>query len=142
MLVEAPVQQVWESILPGILSVREDLPWQDWRPEDIYAACMSGEAHVLIRDDADPKDSFLIAKMVTDSASGRRSLFLWIAWSEDVDSAGKVIGGLDDIAYRSGCSSIQFSTGSQKLVEYAKGFGFDKVMYEVRKDIQLDPRPL
>lgn len=142
MLVEAPVQQVWELILPGILSVKEELPWQSWRPEDIYAACMSGEAHVLVREDSNPKDSFLIAKMLADSATGQTSLFLWIAWSKDVESAGQVIGDLDDIAYRSGCSSINFMTGSPKLVEYATGFGFDKVMYEVRKDVPSSPRPL
>jgi len=142
MLVEAPVQQVWELILPGILSVREDLPWQDWRPEDIYAACMAGEAHVLIREDANPRDSFGVVKLRTDPVTGKRSLFLWIAWSKDVESAGKVIGDLDDIARRSGCSSIDFSTGSQRLVQYSEVFGFDKIMYEVRKDVQLDPSPL
>jgi hypothetical protein len=59
-----------------------------------------------------------------------------------MESAGKVMGDLEDIARRTGCTSIDFGTGNPGIVRYAERFGFDKVMYNVRKDVSLEADPL
>ena len=42
MLKAVDIRPVWQDIVPGILSIWESLPWKDWIPEDIYAACLTG----------------------------------------------------------------------------------------------------
>ena len=142
MLEELDVRTAWEVVAPGIESIRSEMPWPMWRSEDIYAACLSGEAHILVQPEVGPQTAFLVVKIVDNGGMLGKSLFLWIAWSKDAESAGKVMGDLEDIARRMGCSSIDFSTGSPRLVQYAEVFGFNKIMYNVRKDVSLEADPL
>ncbi len=135
MLSIRPVKEVWEEILPGIMEVWKGLPWKDWIPEDIYASCLSGHSVVLTHSDMDPQTAFGVVRMDTCGQTGRKNLFLWIAWCANEEGAEKVYRNLDEIASQNGCSSIDFITGSPELVKYGERFGYDKVMYEVRKEI-------
>ena len=38
------VQDSWDAISPQIDSIMEDLPWRDFRKEDLYASCAGGQA--------------------------------------------------------------------------------------------------
>ena len=135
MLKAVDIRPVWQDIVPGILSIWESLPWKDWIPEDIYAACLTGGAAVLVKEDVHPKDAFMVVRMdTTDSA---KNLFIWIAWCPDEEGAASIYTDLDEIAASNGCTAIEFVTGEQKLAEFAGKFGYDKVMYEVRK--KIDP---
>jgi len=135
MLQAVDIRTVWERVYPGIQKIHSELPWNDWRVEDIYAACLSGQAAILIQPDTEPQDAFLIAKQNLCEQTRKKSLFIWIAWSKNDEQAKDVYKDLDMIAMESGCESINFMTGSQKLVKYAQSFGYKKVMYEVRKEI-------
>ena len=135
MLQAVDIRMVWEKILPGILKIHSELPWNDWRPEDIYAGCLSGEAVLFLRPDATPESAFLVVKQNICERTGNKSLFIWIAWSQNEEEAKEVYKNLDSIAMEAGCKSISFMTGSEKLVKYAQNFGYKKVMHEVRKEL-------
>ena len=129
------IRLIWDEIKTGISEVQDSMPWIDWRPEDIYAACINGEAAVFIQDDADPGDSFFISKINTCSRTGERTFFIWIAWSPTKPGAPLVNDWMTKVAIENGCSGIEFITGNEKLVRYANKFGYTKVMYEVRKEL-------
>ena len=136
MLQAVDVRTVWDRIYPAIQKIHSELPWSDWRLEDIYAACMNGQAVVLIQSDMEPQDAFGVVRIDTCEQTGKKSLFLWLAWCENEEGAEKVYKDLDMIATENACEHITFITGSQKLVNYAQNFGYKKVMYEVRKEIE------
>lgn len=140
MLQAIDVRTVWDKICPPIQKIHSELPWSDWRLEDIYAACLSGQAVVLVQPDMEPQDAFGVVRMDTCEQTGRKSLFIWIAWCKNEEGAKQVYEDLDEIARNSECESIDFITGSQKLVNYAQNFGYKKVMYEVRKEMTGKPQ--
>ena len=135
MLQVVDVRTVWDKICPAIEKIHSELPWSDWRLEDIYAACLTGQAAVLVQPDVEPQDAFGVVRMDTDEQTGKKNLFLWIAWCENEEGAKQVYEDLDEIAIKNNCESIDFITGSQKLVNYAQNFGYKKVMYEVKKEL-------
>ena len=83
----------------------------------------------------EPSGSFCVIRIDTCEQTGDKSLFIWIAWSPDEPGASSVFNDLDTMARSNGCKSVDFITGSQKLVQYAEKFGYKKVMYEVRKEL-------
>jgi hypothetical protein len=141
MLQAVDIRTVWDAISPSIEKIRSELPWSDWRLEDIYAACLSGRAVVLIQPDAAPQSAFGVVRLDTCEQTGRKCLFLWIAWCENEEGAQQVYEDLDEIALRSQCDSIDFITGSEKLVKYAQNFGYcaPRDLLLQRRDRRLSP---
>lgn len=135
------VQDVWEHIKPAIDDIIKDLPWKDFRAEDIYASCSAGDAVVFVDSTVPVGESFTIARMDENQSTREKTLCLWISYSTSPETAQRVMDAVDTIAANSGCAYIEFVTGSEKLVEYGKANGFDKVMYEVRKAVPKQEAP-
>jgi len=129
------VQDVWEQIKPAIDNILKDLPWKDFRAEDIYASCSTGDSVVFVDPVVPVGESFFVARIDENQSTREKTLCLWISHSTTPETAQRVMDAIDDIAANSGCAYIEFVTGSEKLVEYGKLHGFDKVMYEVRKSV-------
>lgn len=134
MIYAADVRAIWDQIKPGVEQIHSSMPWVEWRPEDIYASCISGESALFVQDEKNPGASFFVAKVIT-SQSGERRFFIWVAWSPEEPGAEIANGAITDIAVKSNCTSIGFVTNNHTLVDHAKKYGFDKVMYDVRKNI-------
>lgn len=136
MIVKHDVREVWEKILPGIESIHSSLPWKEWRIEDVYAECLSGESGIFTKEgEEDPGKSFFVARVNTNPSTGQRVLFLWIAWSPEELGAEAIRDDLEKLALGEGCTAIEFITNEVKLVEYAKKFGFDGLMYQVQRSL-------
>jgi hypothetical protein len=129
------VQDVWEYIKPAIESIVSELPWRDFRAEDVYASCTAGESVVFVDAGVPLGESFFVARVDEEAMTKEKVMSLWIAYSSSPNAAGRVMEAIEQIAANSGCSYIEFITGSEKLVEYGKANGFDKIMYEVRKSV-------
>jgi len=140
MLTNVSIQDVWDDIRPAIEDIRSKMPWTDWRPEDIYSSCSKGESAIFCEEGVPPGESFFIAKI---SQSGKdKILFIWIAWSPKEEGATLAQEAIETLAINNGCNAVEFVTHSERLVQYASQFGYSKVMYEVRKDIDLPVMPL
>jgi len=133
------VQDVWEHIKPAIDKIIDDLPWKDFRAEDIYASCSAGASVVFVDPVVPIGESFIVARMDENQSTGEKTLCLWISYSSTAETAGRVNAAINTIAANSGCSYIEFVTGSEQIVEYGKSHGFDKIMYEVRKTVVPNP---
>ena len=136
MIEKQDIRMVWEKILPGIEKIHSELPWRDWRIEDIYAECLSGQAGVFTKaGEEDPGNSFFIARVNVNPSTGQRVLFLWIAWSPEELGAEAIGEDLEKLALGEGCTAIEFITNEKKLVTYAEQFGFDRLMYQVHRSL-------
>jgi len=134
MLKAVDIRPIWQEVYRGILSVWREMPWRDWIPEDIYAACITGSAALLVGEGMEPSDGFIVCRM--DETETGKNLFIWIAWCPTENGAATIYEELDNIAANNGCTSIEFVTGEPKLVKHASQFGYNSVMYEVRKQIK------
>ena len=130
------VQDSWDAISPQIDSIMEDLPWRDFRKEDLYASCAGGQAAIFVDTDFPLGESFSIVRIDENNSTGEKILFLWIAYSAAPQTAGRVYDIVRDVAVSSGCSAVEFITGSKEVMEHGAGHGFDKVLYRCRRDIE------
>ena len=83
MLEAVDIRLVWNAIRPGIESIHAGMPWVDWIPEDLYAACILGDAAVLVKPDTDPGDAFMIVRMDTNNRSGEKTLLQKVLSTQD-----------------------------------------------------------
>jgi hypothetical protein len=107
------VQDSWDFISSHIDKIMSDLPWKDFRKEDLYASCAGGTAAIFIDTDFPLGESFFIA-----------------------ETAGRVHEIIADMAANSGCNAVEFITGSPEVMEHGKEHGFDKVMYRCRREVE------
>jgi len=129
------IQDCWDSISPHIDKILKDLPWRDFRKEDLYLACANGNAAVFVDSDFSPGESFCIARIDENESTGEKVLFLWVARSSAPDTAKRVQETVENIARNSGCSAVEFITGSTEIVDHGKIHGFDKVLHRCRKEV-------
>lgn len=103
------IRQCWDEVRPGLEEIKARWPEANtWRPEDVYAAVVNGDA-VLYRTE----DGFAVCTIEVDQYTGTKDLFIWIAHAP----VGKRGGMLQkqwphfiETAERLGCKGIQ--TGS------------------------------
>ena len=139
MIEAKDVRSVWDDIKGGVESIHKEIDsvWIDWRPEDVYAACLAREAVVFVPSGSeDPSSEFVVARVVTCPRTSIKTMFLWLAWCPGGGAlAASTHAGLEEAAVSSGCSSIEFITSIEKIAEHGERFGYNKVMYQVRKDL-------
>ena len=133
------VQDCWDSVAPKIDSIIQDLPWRDFRKEDIYSSCANGQAAIFLDTDFPFGESFFVARVDENNLTGEKILFLWIAYSSAEDTAGRVHDVIADMASNAGCSAVEFITGSESVVEHGKQFGFDRVVHRCRREVVPKP---
>jgi len=103
------IRQCWEEILPGLLEIKHEWPASNtWRPEDVYAEVVNGDA-VLYRTE----DGFAICTLQPDRWTNTSDLFIWIAYTYPGKAGGmlsKYWLSFIEAAKHLGCRGIQ--TGS------------------------------
>ena len=130
------VQDSWDAISPQIDSIMEDLPWRDFRKEDLYASCAGGQAAIFVDTDFPLGESFFIARIDENNSTGEKILFLWCAYSTAPETAGRVHEVVANMAANSGCNAVEFITGSKEVMGHGAGHGFDKVLYRCRREVK------
>lgn len=127
------LQDCWDDILPKIEEIMHDLPWKDFRKEDIYTSCANGNAAIFVDSDAPLGESFFIARIDEYESTKERVLFLWIAYSSEGEAALSFSETIFEIARNAGCNSVEFATGSEAVMKHGENFGFNGVIYRCRK---------
>lgn len=72
------IRAEWDWVRPGIQNILGDDGFLTFRAEDVYAACVSGDAHLWTTD-----DGFVITTGETDPFSGERALLVWLAAAKE-----------------------------------------------------------
>lgn len=117
------IRQYWDEVRPGLERIKAQMPKAcSWRPEDIYAACVNGDA-VLYRTE----DGFAVCTLETDQYSGTSDLLIWIACSYHPEGRGmlkKYWPSFIEVAAHLGCRGIQTQTLHPALDSWG---GMDKL---------------
>jgi hypothetical protein len=108
----ADVRVNWHWIRPIIEDILMDCPQFTYIPEDVYAACKSGNAQCWVH-----RGGFVISKIDLDMYSGERSFFIWIAGATEMghDFATRFNEFFKDVARQNGCTKIETGTGMQEV---------------------------
>lgn len=69
------IREVWPDVKRGLEVIQRRCPEVRWRPEDIYAACVNGDA-VLAYEDG----NFAVLKDYVDPYSLSRVLWVWVGF--------------------------------------------------------------
>jgi len=103
------IRIVWDRVLPGLTEIKARWPKSNtWRPEDVYAEVVNGNAVLYLTE-----DGFAVCTIDIDRWTGISDLFIWIAYSPPDKNGGmlkKYWPSFIETAERLGCKGIQ--TGS------------------------------
>ncbi len=91
-LVLKEVREVWDAIRPGLEQVRQKTG-APWRAEDVYAACVVGQASVYVGE-----TGFVVVQAKTDPFSGAPELFVWVAYAEGQGNLERFQAAVDELA--------------------------------------------
>jgi len=114
MLEQVDARQVWERVEPMLDDLLAKTS-QDWKPRDIYAACVNGSATAFMPDDDDC--GILVVNTGNNPFTGEHFLFVWIAYHPASNAQELYSEQIETIARESGCSYIEFES---------KRHGFDR----------------
>ena len=100
------IRQYWDEVRPGLEAIKAEMPKAcTWRPEDVYAEVVNGDA-VLYRTE----DGFAVCTLQPDKYAGTSDLLIWIAYSYQPEGSGmlqKYWPSFIEVAARLGCRGIQ-----------------------------------
>lgn len=99
-LVAADVRVVWDDIRPGLEHTRLKAGAL-WRPEDVYAACVSGAAALYVGE-----PGFVVVQRRVNALTGVPELLVWIAYSRAPGSIESFQPAVDALAREHGFSRL------------------------------------
>lgn len=111
-LVLMDIRDIWEEILPGLEAVKKKINAQ-WRPVDVYAACVAGRAFIYTGE-----PGFIVVQQQSNLITGKPEMFLWVAYARGQDSIATFQGQVDEIA---------IEHGFDRIVMWSNRAGFEKV---------------
>ena len=124
----APIRNEWDWVKRGIKEILAEQPQLTFRAEDIYAACLNGEAQLWVAP-----EGFVITTAEHDDFTGDKTFLIWLAWAKDrgQNCAIKYIPFFSQVARSNGFKNIETRTPIVALEDYflAEGWKKDTVVY-------------
>ena len=124
----AQVREEWVWVKRGIEEILAEQPQLTFRPEDVYAACLNGEAHLWVAP-----EGFVITTAEVDEFTGAKTFLLWLAWAKNrgQSCAIKYLPFFAELARENGFKNIETRTPIAALEDYflAEGWKKDTVIY-------------
>ena len=123
-----PVRDHWGWVKRGVEEILAEQPQLTFRPEDVYAACLSEQAHLWVAP-----EGFVITTGERDQFTGSRTFLVWLAWAKErgQNCVIKYYPFFAQIAKANGFSNIEVRTPISALEDYlvAEGWTKDTVIY-------------
>lgn len=124
----ADIRDEWDWIRPALEELREQIPSLTYRPEDVYAECLYGNALLHVAP-----EGFSISRVCTDEFTKERTLHFWICWAKKL-GGGNVINYLpffENVAKQLECTSLEVWTPVKELEAYliSSGWSLDTKVY-------------
>ena len=128
------IRREWRWVKEGIQEVLDKYPWLTYYPEDVYAACVNGQANLYITDHA-----FAICTVEIHPITGERSYLVWVCWA---DGKGKNLNIIKNYfsficeeAEKYGCHRVSAKTPSKGLERIYERMGWRCDMRDFSIDI-------
>lgn len=124
----ASIRLEWDWVKRGIEEILAEQTQLTFRPEDVYAACLNGEAHLWVAP-----EGFVITTAEVDEFTGAKTFLVWLAWAKKRGASCviKYYSFFAQVAKDSGFSTIEVRTPVTALEDYllAEGWKKDTVVY-------------
>lgn len=123
------IRTVWRKVRRGIRSILLEHSQLTFIPEDVYAACVSGQALLWTTS-----EGFVITTSEIDTFTNERTFLLWLAYAYD-GIGGKLVVKhqkfFDDTAREAGYAKIETRSPVLGLREYLlfQGWKIDTIVY-------------
>jgi hypothetical protein len=105
MLTALPVKEVWWFVERRLLEIKARCQ-ETWETQDIYDACISGEAFLY---GGGNDRTFAVVVPRFDASAGKPVLFVWVAWKDKMER-GECIELLCEIANGIGADTLAMSS--------------------------------
>lgn len=132
ILIRSDIRKVWNSVLPGLEYIKEKCN-AAWRPEDVYAACLSGDADIFLVKNY--PNRFAVVQVKQCRFTLENSFLVWIAYDESNKyGAMNYLQELEEIAKNYNCDSVEFWSprlGMKRLTEKS-GYKPESTIYKKR----------
>ena len=129
----ADIREEWDWVRPALEELREQIPSLTYRPEDVYAECLYGNALLHVAP-----EGFVITNVITDQYTKERTLHFWICWAKKL-GGGNVINYLpffENVAKQLECTKLEVWTPVKELEAYliSSGWSLDTKVYTRQVD--------
>ena len=120
----ANIREEWDWVKLGIEEILHLDPNLTYRPEDVYASCVSGESQLWVHP-----NFFNVATIEVDPYTGAKTFLLWLSWAKERGGANAVTFAsfYEAVAKQYGCQRIETKSCQMPAVEYA----VEKVGWEI-----------
>lgn len=106
------IRLCWDQIKPGLEFTQKKIS-APWRPEDIYSACVSGQASLYTGE-----TGFVVVQPQHNNLDGSPELLVWVAYAEGQGNIERHQEAVDKLARDYGFARLVFwsnRTGFIKL---------------------------
>lgn len=122
------IRKEWHWVRPGIEEILKLAPQLTYRPEDVYAACVSQRAVLWVAE-----DGFVVSSSEADPFTDERSMFLWLAWAKErgKDLVSKYQPFFERVARDAGYTQMETRSPFLNLMPHLteRGWDIDTVVY-------------
>lgn len=122
------IREEWSWVKSGIEEILAEQPQLTFRSEDVYAACLNGEALLWVAP-----EGFVITTEEGDQFTRAKTFFVWLAWAKKRGDSCviKYYPYFAQVAKEHGFSSIEVRTPFKTLEDYllVEGWKKDTVVY-------------
>ena len=128
----ADIRDQWDWIRPALLEIKSDTPTITWRPEDVYAECVYGNALLYIA-----AEGFAITTVLTDQYTKDRTLHFWICWAKRKGGKNvlKYLPFFKNVAQELECKFFELGTSVKELDPYFKINGWTLTTRTYRREV-------
>ena len=109
----ADIRKEWDWVKVGVKEILIDQPQLTYRPEDVYAECVSGNATLFVLG-----KNFAITTVYLDKYTDDKIFLGWLTWGKNIQNAHKYVHFFEKIARDCGCVYMEGRTSIDRLGEY------------------------
>jgi hypothetical protein len=119
----ADIRQEWAWVKEGIEEVLVEQPQLTYRPEDIYAQCVNGDALLWVAP-----EGFVVSSGFKDEFNDKSTFLIWIAWAKQrgQNCAVKYYDFFAKNAAEAGYDKIETRTAVSQVERYLLSDGWRK----------------
>lgn len=111
--VVADIRKEWDWVKVGVKEILIDQPQLTYRPEDVYAECVNGNATLFVLG-----KNFAVTTVYLDKYTDDKIFLGWLTWGKNIQNAHRYVHFFEKVARDCGCVYMEGRTSIDRLGEY------------------------